>query len=168
MPSPAIAPARPANCTQPSTIARTTPKRKSLLDSLSPSAGYCSEQPLPPKLRPSASSVTTRKRLPPDDHANGKLGRTAFARSDPRTHARYHLELGKELMAHGFTSEAEAEFRHAAAVDPSSAAPLTALAEDYDARGDAREARAEAEAALRIRESADAYLILARLDLKRK
>ncbi|MGD0824049.1 MAG: tetratricopeptide repeat protein [Terriglobales bacterium] len=89
-----------------------------------------------------------------------------FARSDPRTHARYHLELGKELMAHGFTSEAETEFRHAAAVDPSSAAPLTALAEDYDARGDAHEARAEAEAALRIRESADAYLILARLDLR--
>ena len=89
-----------------------------------------------------------------------------FARSDPRTHARYHLELGKELMDHGFTSEAETEFRHAAAVDPSSAAPLTALAEDYDARGDAHEARAEAEAALRIRESADAYLILARLDLR--
>ena len=60
-----------------------------------------------------------------------------FARSDPHTHARFHLELGNELMAHGFTTEAEAEFRHAAAVDPSSAAPLTALAEDYEARGDA-------------------------------
>jgi Flp pilus assembly protein TadD len=89
-----------------------------------------------------------------------------FVRSDPHTHARYHIELGKELMAHGFTAEAEAEFRHAAAVDPSSTAPLTALAEDYDARGDAHEARAEAEAALRIRESADAYLILGRLDLR--
>ena len=89
-----------------------------------------------------------------------------FARSDPRDHARYHMELGKELLAHGFTAEAEAEFRHAAAVDPSSAAPLTALAEVYDAGGDTREARAQAEAALRIRESAEAYLILARLDLK--
>ena len=89
-----------------------------------------------------------------------------FVKSDPRTHARYHLELGKELLAHGFTHEAEAEFRHAATVDPSSPAPLTALAEDYDARGDAREARVQAEAALRIRESAQAYLILARLDLK--
>jgi tetratricopeptide (TPR) repeat protein len=89
-----------------------------------------------------------------------------FARSDPRSHARFHVELGKELLAHGFTTEAEAEFHHAAAVDPSSTAPLTALAEDYDARGDAREARAQAEAALRIRESAEAYLILARLDLR--
>jgi len=89
-----------------------------------------------------------------------------FARSDPRAHARFHVELGKELLAHGFTTEAEAEFHHAAAVDPSSTAPLTALADDYDARGDAREARAQAEAALRIRESAEAYLILARLDLR--
>lgn len=91
---------------------------------------------------------------------------TQFARSDPRSHARYHVELGKELLAHGFTTEAEAEFRHAAAVDPSSPAPLTALADLYDARGDAREARAQAEASLRIRESAAAYLVLTRLDLR--
>ena len=49
-----------------------------------------------------------------------------FARSDPRSHARYHIELGKELLAHGFTTEAEAEFRHAATVDPSSPVPLAA------------------------------------------
>ena len=96
----------------------------------------------------------------------GSWAEERFARSDPRAHARYHVELGKELLAHGFTTEAEAEFRHAAAVDPSSTASLTALAEDYDARGDAAEARAQAETALRIRESAEAYLILARLDLR--
>ena len=96
----------------------------------------------------------------------GSWAEERFARSDPRAHARFHIELGKELMAHGFTTEAEAEFRHAAVIDPSSTAPLTALAEDYDARGDAAGARAQAEAALRIRESAEAYLILARLDLR--
>ena len=93
-----------------------------------------------------------------------------FARSDPRAHARFHVELGKELLAHGFATEAETEFRHAAAIDPSSTAPLNALAgvlaADYEGRGDAVEARAQAEASLRIRESAEAYLILARLDLK--
>jgi len=89
-----------------------------------------------------------------------------YARSDPRAHARFHVELGKELLAHGFTTEAEAEFHHAAAIDPSSTAPFTALAEAYEARGDAVEARAQAEASLRIRESAEAYLVLARLDLK--
>ena len=89
-----------------------------------------------------------------------------FARSDSRTHARFHLELGKELLAHGFTDEAEREFREAATLDSSSPAPLTGLAEVFDARGDAREARSQAEAALRIREFAEAYLVLAHLDLR--
>ena len=96
----------------------------------------------------------------------GSWAETRFARADPRAHARYHVELGRDLMSHGFTAEAETEFRHAALVDPSSPAPWTALAEEYDARGDAAGARAQAEAALRIHESADAYLILARLDLR--
>jgi tetratricopeptide (TPR) repeat protein len=100
----------------------------------------------------------------------GSWAEQQFARSDPRSHARFHVELGKELLAHGFSTEAQAEFHHAAAVDPSSTAPLTALAaalaDDNDAHGNAREARAQAEAALRIRESAEAYLILARLDLR--
>jgi tetratricopeptide (TPR) repeat protein len=89
-----------------------------------------------------------------------------FLRSDARAHARYHMELGRELLAHGFTTEAEAEFRHAATVDPSSTAPLTALADVYDARGDSREARAQAEASLRMHESAEAYVVLTRLDLQ--
>jgi tetratricopeptide (TPR) repeat protein len=96
----------------------------------------------------------------------GSWAEARFAQSDPRAHARYHVELGKELLAHGFSAEAEAEFRHAAMVDPSSSAPLTALAEDYDSQGDSSDARAQAEAALHIRESADAYLVLARIDLK--
>jgi tetratricopeptide (TPR) repeat protein len=96
----------------------------------------------------------------------GSWAEERFERSDPHAHARFHIELGRELLAHGFTTEAESEFRHAATIDPSGAAPLVALAEDYDARGDAIEARAQAEAALRIRESADAYLLLARLDLR--
>ena len=89
-----------------------------------------------------------------------------FAKSDPKTHARYHIETGRELLAHGFTTEAENEFHEAATLDGSSAAALTGLAEVLDARGDAAGARAQAEAALRIHESADAYLVLARLDLR--
>jgi tetratricopeptide (TPR) repeat protein len=140
---------------------------KMLLDSLTPSAGGV--------VLSSATSKAPMERIKRNYEEDafrqmttqmGSWAEQRFARSDPRAHARYHLELGKELMAHGFTTEAEAEFRHAAAVDPSSSAPLTALAEDYDARGDTGQARAQAEAALRIRESAEAYLILARLDLK--
>ena len=88
-----------------------------------------------------------------------------FARSDPRSHARYHVELGRELLAHGFTTEAESEFNHAATVDAASTAPLTGLAEVSVALGDAGAARARAEASLRLRESAEAYVVLAGLDL---
>jgi len=142
---------------------------KMLLDSLTPAAGSGAIVPS------SATSKSFTERIKHNYEEDafrqmttqiGSWAEQQFARSDPRTHARFHVELGKELLAHGFTTEAEAEFRHAAAVDPSSPAPLTALAEDYDARGDAFEARAQAEAALRIRESAEAYLFLARLDLR--
>jgi Flp pilus assembly protein TadD/TolB-like protein len=88
-----------------------------------------------------------------------------FTRSDPRSHSRYHVELGHELLAHGFTAEAESEFNHAATVDSASTAPLTGLAEVSVARGDASEARLRAEASLRLRESAEAYVVLAGLDL---
>jgi tetratricopeptide (TPR) repeat protein len=140
---------------------------KMLLDSLTPPAGS-----IVPSSATSKAPLERIKRNYEEDAFRqmttqmGSWAEQQFARSDPRAHARFHVELGKELLAHGFTTEAEAEFHHAAAVDPSSTAPLTALAEDYDARGDAREARAQAEAALRIRESAEAYLILARLDLR--
>ena len=142
---------------------------KMLLDSLTPTAGSGS---IVPSSAVSKIPIERIKRNYEEDAFRqmtmqmGSWAEERFALSDPRAHARFHLELGKELLAHGFTTEAEAEFRHAAAIDPSSTAPLTALAEDYDVRGDAREARAQAEAALRIRESAEAYLILARLDLR--
>jgi tetratricopeptide (TPR) repeat protein len=141
---------------------------KMLLESLTPPAGGG----IVPNSATSKAPIERIKRNYEEDAFRqmttqmGSWAEQRFARSDPRAHARFHLELGKELLAHGFTTEAEAEFRHAAAVDPSSTAPLTALAENYDARGNAREARAQAEAALRIRESAEAYLVLARLDLR--
>jgi tetratricopeptide (TPR) repeat protein len=142
---------------------------KALLDSLTPISANAAVAAASPNSKPPVERI---KRNYEEDAFRqmtiqiGSWAEERFARSDPRAHARFHTELGKELLAHGFSTEAEAEFRHAAAVDPSSTAPLTALAEDYDARGDAVDARAQAEAALRIRESAEDYLILARLDLK--
>jgi tetratricopeptide (TPR) repeat protein len=140
---------------------------KMLLDSLTPPAGSI----VPSSLTTKAPVERIKRNYEEDAFRQmtmqiGSWAEQQFARSDPRAHARFHVELGNELLAHGFSTEAEAEFHHAAAVDPSSTAPLTALAEEYDARGDAREARAQAEAALRIRESAEAYLVLARLDLR--
>ena len=138
-----------------------------LLDSLTPASGGVVNSAVVSKL------PSERLKRDYDENAFRQMtmqmqnwAEQQFARSTPRAHARYHVELGKELLAHGFASEAEAEFRHAATVDPASPAPLTALAELYDARGDARAARAQAEASLHVRESVDAYLILTRLDLR--
>jgi tetratricopeptide (TPR) repeat protein len=142
---------------------------KMLLDSLTPSAGSGG---IVPSSAASKAPFERIKRNYEEDAFRqmttqmGSWAEERFARSDPRTHARFHLELGKELLAHGFTTEAAAEFQHSAIVDSSSTAPLNALAEDYDASGDAGRARAQAEASLRLHESAEAYLILARLDLR--
>jgi tetratricopeptide (TPR) repeat protein len=89
-----------------------------------------------------------------------------FARSDPAAHARFHITLGNDLLAHGFLADAEKNFREASSLDSTNTEAFTGLAEVYDARGDASQARAQAEASLRIKESAGAYLVLARLDLR--
>jgi tetratricopeptide (TPR) repeat protein len=149
---------------------------KMMLDSLTPPAGNGAVVPSSATTKAPAERIKRNYEEDAFRQMTTQMGSWAeqqFARSDPRSHARFHVELGKELLAHGFTTEAESEFHHAAAVDPSSTAPLTALAtalandNDNDPRsGTAREARAQAEAALRIRESADAYLVLAQLDLR--
>jgi tetratricopeptide (TPR) repeat protein len=140
---------------------------RALLDSLIPPAAGSVPNSAPPKL------PTERLNRNYEENAFRQMtvqmqswAEQQFARSDPHSHSRYHVELGKELLAHGFTTEAEAEFRHAATVDPSSPIPLAALADVYDTRGDSAEARAEAEASLRMQESVEAYLVLARLDLR--
>jgi tetratricopeptide (TPR) repeat protein len=140
---------------------------RALLDSLMPAAAGAGAN--------GASSKTPNERLNRNYQEDAFRQMTTqmqgwaeqqFAKSNPQSHARYHVELGKELLAHGFTTEAEAEFRHAASVDPSSTAPITALADVYDARGETSEARAQAETSLRMHESAEAYMVLTRLDLQ--
>jgi Tfp pilus assembly protein PilF len=143
------------------------PEARALLDSLAPPAGSVVLSASVTKTTP----LRIKRNYEEDAFRQmttqmGSWAEQRFARSDPQTHARFHMELGRELLAHGFTGEAEAEFEHAAAIDPGSSSPLTALAEDYEVRGELREARARAEASLRVRESAEAYLVLARLDLQ--
>ena len=142
------------------------PEAKAALDMLAPTAGASAKSTFPIK-----AAERIKRNYEEDSFRQMTIqlrswAEQRFARSDPKTHARYHVETGRELLAHGFTTEAENEFHEASMLDPSSAAALTGLAEALDARGDAAGARAQAEAALRIHESADAYLVLARLDLR--
>jgi tetratricopeptide (TPR) repeat protein/TolB-like protein len=85
---------------------------------------------------------------------------------DSRTHARYHVDRGNELLTRGFVSEAEKEFREAESLDNSNAAAHCGLARVSENADNIIMARSEAETALRLKPSADAYLVLARIDLR--
>ncbi len=89
-----------------------------------------------------------------------------MAKQPPRVHANYHIEHGQELMSRGFVAEAEHEFREAIALDQNNGAAHAALATVLEATGDTVGARNEARSSLRMQPSAEAYLVLARLDLR--
>ncbi len=83
----------------------------------------------------------------------------------PRDHARVHSEQGRDALERGFVLDAEREFREAMALDGASVTAQVGLAEVLERTGDPAGARAQARAALRLAPSADAFLVLARLDL---
>lgn len=91
-----------------------------------------------------------------------------LANTDPRTHAAYHVDRGRQFLEQGFQMEADKEFREAIRLDPTNGGAHAGLATVLENTGHAAESRAEAEAALRLQPSADAHLVLARLDLKSK
>jgi len=85
--------------------------------------------------------------------------------SDPATHARAHVERGQQLLAQGFAAEAERQFREAVVLNPADPDAHTGLAAALEG-SDAQAARKEIATALQLRPSAEAYLALARLDLR--
>jgi tetratricopeptide (TPR) repeat protein len=93
--------------------------------------------------------------------------------ADASTHARFHVERGGQMLSQGFVLEAEKEFRDAIAHDPSVAEGHTGLAQSLEtwsasapAASLVEAARAEAHTSLRLKPTADAYLVLARLDMR--
>jgi tetratricopeptide (TPR) repeat protein len=85
--------------------------------------------------------------------------------TDPVTHAAFHIQRGQELMSQGLIGEAEREFREAVILNPTSAPAHAGLARVLESSQDAAGARNEARASLKLNPSAEAYLVLARLDL---
>ena len=79
----------------------------------------------------------------------------------PEQRALAHLDRGKELQAGGWPAEAERELVEAVALDPKSDAAHLALGEVLEAEGKHGDAAAEGEAALRVKDSAGAHLLLA-------
>jgi tetratricopeptide (TPR) repeat protein/TolB-like protein len=90
---------------------------------------------------------------------------TRLAKTDRRTHARFHVTRGHELLGQGFVTEAENEFREAISLDPNNADAHAGLARALESKPDPIAARAEANTALRLRPFAEPLLVLARLDL---
>lgn len=89
-----------------------------------------------------------------------------LSKSDPKTHAQFHVEHGSELLSKGLVQDAETEFREAILRDPTNARAHSGLARVAELNGDTTAARREAETSLRLEQTADAYIVLARLDLK--
>ena len=89
-----------------------------------------------------------------------------LAKTDPHTHAQFHTDRGHQLLAQGFLSEAEAEFREAIALDSSNPEAHAGLASVQEAQNNETGARSEAEEALRLRPFPEPLLVLARLDLR--
>jgi Tfp pilus assembly protein PilF len=80
-------------------------------------------------------------------------------------HIAYHVQRGRELLDQGLPAEAEKQFREALALSPDQAGAHAGLARVMEASQDKAGARKEAQASLRLSASAEAYLVLARLDL---
>jgi tetratricopeptide (TPR) repeat protein len=89
-----------------------------------------------------------------------------LAHSDLATHARFHVNRGNEFLGKGFLAEAEKEFQEAISLTPNSIEAHLGLARTFEAEGKLNDARTEAETSVRIKPSADAFLVLARLDLR--
>jgi Tfp pilus assembly protein PilF/TolB-like protein len=83
----------------------------------------------------------------------------------PDEQAAAHLARGKELLSQGRPAEAEQELQQALDHDPNSEACHLAMAEALETEGKHGQAATQAEAALRVKDSAAAHLVLANIFL---
>ena len=143
---------------------------KSFLDSITPEAGSSAPRTAVPA---SQKAPLERIRTNYDESAFRllalKLDAAAeqrLAKTDPQTHARFHVDRGHQLLSQGFLSEAEAEFREAIPLTAANPEAHAGLASVLEAQGNPTAARAEAEQALRLRQFPEPLLVMARLDLR--
>jgi Flp pilus assembly protein TadD/TolB-like protein len=140
---------------------------KSLLDAITP-------DPTQRTLVPASQKIPTeRVRANYDESSFRQLAlkieavaEQRLAKADPKTHSQFHTDRGHQLLAQGFLSEAEAEFREAIALNPSNPEAHAGLASVLEAENNLAGARAEAEEALRLRQFPEPLLVLAKLDLR--
>jgi tetratricopeptide (TPR) repeat protein/TolB-like protein len=83
----------------------------------------------------------------------------------PAEQVSQYIQLGRDFLAQGLIPEAEQEFQSALAINSSSADARAGLAQVREQSGDAAAARTEAQASIKLSPNAQAYLVLARLEL---
>ncbi len=83
----------------------------------------------------------------------------------PAERVSQYVQLGHDYLAQGLVPEAEQQFQTALSINSSSAEARVGLAEVREQSGDAASARNEAQAAIKLKPTPAAYLVLARLDL---
>jgi tetratricopeptide (TPR) repeat protein len=74
-------------------------------------------------------------------------------------------QIGRDYLAQGLLPEAENQFQSAIQADPNSAEAHAGLAQIRDVSGDPTQARIEANLSIKLRPTAAAWMVLARLDL---
>ncbi len=138
----------------------TDAEAKSFLDALSSGAGPKDHLPLE-RIKHNYDESSFRQLAVEIENMN----EAKMQKSDPATHAAFHVQRGQQLLDQGLAGEAEREFREAVILDPASADAHSGLARVLESSQDDAGARNEARVSLRLKPTASAYLILARLDL---
>ena len=141
---------------------------KSLLDSVNSESISRIQKSTTPKIHQPLERIRVNYQEAAFQELAFKLGEAAeqkLSKSAPKPHAQYHIDRGQQFLNQGFVIEAERELREAVTLDGPNPSAHLGLAQALEANGDPG-ARAEAEAALRLRPSAEAYLVLSRLDLR--
>lgn len=133
---------------------------KSFLDAVNSSAGAKDHLPLQ-RIKQNYDESSFRQLAVEIENMN----ELKLQKSDPVTHAAFHVQRGQQLLDEGLVTEAEREFREAIVLDPSNPAAHCGLAQVLESSRDEAGARKEARTALRLKPSVDAYLVLTRADL---
>jgi tetratricopeptide (TPR) repeat protein len=93
---------------------------------------------------------------------------TRLAALPPGQRAQTLATQAREYLSRGLLLESERLYQQAIAIDESSETAHEGLAEVRERTGDSNGARKEAEAALKLHPTVDAYLVMARLDIAAK
>ncbi|HXB21084.1 MAG TPA: tetratricopeptide repeat protein, partial [Candidatus Solibacter sp.] len=136
------------------------PEVKAFLDSIA--SGTASKDHLPSERIKSNYDESSFRQLALEIE---NASEARLQQTDPATHAAFHVQRGRQLLEEGVGSEAEKQFREAVVLDPTSAEAHAGLARALESVQNTTGARNEALAALALKPSVEAYLILARLDL---